>query len=469
MTLMRRMLPTLCLALLLTGLMPRLCCGQPAPAQPVPAQTTPAQPTPAQPTPAQTTPAQTTPAQPASTQAYNLPPDKLAKAITLSHISLALEIVGSLWGLVFLWLLLSLRWAAGLAAWTERLLRRRWMQGLLFFAVYLIIGALADLPLDAIGHAVSRHYGISVQGWPGWFGDLAKAMGLSLLFGAPILLFFNWLVRVSPRRYWVWIWLVSLPLIVLSIFASPLLDPIFNKFEPLTKTHAALVVRLEQVVARTGTRIPPERMFLMKASEKSNGLNAYVTGIGATKRFVMWDTATDRLPDDEVLFIFGHESGHYVLNHIPKELSGMAAGLFFVLWACAGFAGWLVRRFGARWQLVTTEGAAPLASRQGFLVLLFALSVAGIILQPASSTFSRHFEHEADVYGQEAIHGLVADPQKTAVSAFNHLGEAWLEDPNPNAFVEFWTYNHPSVQNRANFALHYDPWVNGGRGKFFEK
>jgi Zn-dependent protease with chaperone function len=410
------------------------------------------------------------PAQPASTQAYNLPPDKLAKAIALSHIRLALEIVGSLWGLAFLWLLLSFRWAAGLAAWAERVLRRRWMQGLLFFAAYIVISSLADLPLDAIGHAVSRHYGISVQGWAGWCGDLAKGMGLSLVFGSLILLFFNWIVRVSPRRYFAWIWLVTLPLILISIFASPLIiDPLFNKFEPLTKTHPALVAKLETVVARTGTNIPPERMFLMKASEKSNGLNAYVTGIGASKRFVMWDTATDRLPDDEVLFIFGHESGHYVLNHIPKQLAGSFAGTFFVLWACAGFAGWLVRRFGTRWQLVSPYGSAPLASRQGFLVLLFTLSVASLILQPAGNTFSRHFEHEADVYGQEAIHGLVADPQKTAVSAFNHLGEAWLEDPDPNRFVEFWTYNHPSVQRRANFAAHYDPWANGGHGKFFEK
>jgi|CZKF01.1.fsa_nt_gi Zn-dependent protease with chaperone function len=446
----RRTLLTLCIAVLLNGLNPSLCSGQPAPAQPAPASTV-------------------VPAQPAGTQAYNLPPDKLAKAITLSRIRLTLEIVGSLWGLAFLWLLLSLRWAAGLAAWAERLLRRRWMQGLLFFAAFLVISTLADLPLDAIGHAISRHYGISVQGWTGWFGDLAKGMGLSLLFGVPILLLFNWLVRSYPRSYWVRIWLFALPLIVLSVFAAPLLDPIFNKFEPLAKTHSALVARLEQVVARTGTHIPPERMFLMKASEKSNGLNAYVTGLGATKRFVLWDTATDRLPDDEVLFIFGHESGHYVLNHIPKELCGMAAGLFFVFWACAGLAGWLMRRFGVRWQLGSTDGSAPLASRQGFLVLLFALSVASLILQPASSTFSRHFEHEADVYGQEAIHGLVADPQKTAVSAFNHLGEAWLEDPNPSPFVEFWTYSHPSVQTRANFALHYDPWVNGGHGRFFEK
>ena len=453
----RRNLLTLCIALLIASLVPSLS-AQIAPTQPAPTQTAPT-----------SQPAQAS-SQPASTQAYTLPPDKLAKAITLGHISTALDIIGSLWGMAVLWLLLASRWAAGFAAWAESVSRRRWLQGLLFFAVFLFITTLAGLPLDAIGHVVSRHYGISVQGWGSWLEDLGKGLCLSVLFGAPVLLLFNWIVRVSPRRYWMWIWLVSLPLIVLSVFASPLLDPIFNKFEPLTKTHSALVAKLETVVARTGTHIAPDRMFLMKASAKSNGLNAYVTGIGATKRFVMWDTATDRLPDDEILFIFGHESGHYVLNHIPQELSGMAAGLFFVFWACARFAGRLARRFGVRWQLGDPySGFIPLASRQGFVVLLFALSVAGFILQPAGNTFSRHFEHEADVYGQEAIHGLVADPQKTAVSAFNHLGEAWLEDPNPSPFIEFWEYNHPSVQTRANFAAHYDPWANGGRGRFFEK
>jgi Zn-dependent protease with chaperone function len=459
------MLPALGLALLLTGLIGLSslpCSSQFAPA-----------------------PTAAAPAHPASTQAYSLPPDKLAKAITLSHIRTALDIAGSLWGLAVLWILLATRWAANLAAWVERLLRRHWLQGLLFFAVFLVITALAGLPLDAIGHAVSRHYGISVQGWGSWTGDLAKSLGLSLLFGTPVLLLFNWLVRVYPRSYWFRIWLFTLPLILITVLASPLLAPIFNKFEPLIKTHPALVAQLETVVARTGTKIAPERMFLMKASEKSNGLNAYVTGIGATKRFVLWDTATDRLPDDEVLFIFGHESGHYVLNHIPQELAGMAAGLFFVFCGSAAFAGRLARRFGARWGLTDTPGApsfafvakggnpetnsgdaetAQLASRQGFLVLLFALSAASLILQPAGNSFSRHFEHQADVYGQEAIHGLVADPQKTAVSAFNHLGEAWLEDPNPSPFIEFWEYNHPSVQTRANFAQHYDPWANGGHG-----
>jgi Zn-dependent protease with chaperone function len=256
---------------------------------------------------------------------------------------------------------------------------------------------------------------------------------------------------------------------VLSIFVSPLLEPIFNKFEPLSKNNAGLVTELEKVAVRTGTNIPPERMFLMKASVKTNGLNAYVTGLGATKRIVVWDTTAGRVPDDEVLFIFGHESGHYVLHHIPKLIAGMAFALFFIYWACAGFAAWLARRFGSRWQLGRQEDGNPLASRAGFIVLLFAISVAGFLLEPVNSTFSRHFEHQADVYGQEAIHGVVADPQKTAVSAFNHLGEAWLEDPNPNPFIEFWEYGHPSTQNRAIFAEQYDPWANGGHGEFFDK
>ena len=163
----------------------------------------------------------------------------------------------------------------------------------------------------------------------------------------------------------------------------------------------------------------------------------------------------------EVLFVFGHESGHYVLHHIPKELAGDAAGLFFVFWVCAAFAAWMVKRYGARW------GATDLASRTGFVVLLFAISIAGFLTEPAGSAFNRYFEHQADVYGQEAIHGIVADPQKTAVAAFNKLGESWLEDPNPNPLIEFWLYDHPSVQHRAEFAAHYDPWANGGHGQFF--
>jgi len=409
------------------------------------------------------------PAQPEQS-AYSLPPEKLAKAIALGRIRTILHFGGALWGLAVLWLLLSTRIAASLHQKMARLTQRRWLQGVFFFAALLVLLEVADLPLGIYAHHVSLSYGISVQSWPSWLLDNAK--GLAVTLGSvPFLLLFNWIVRVSPRRYWLWVWLATLPIMVLSTLGEPLLEPFFNKFEPLSQSNPALVARLETVVARTGIRIPPERIFLMKASLKTNGLNAYVTGIGATKRIVVWDTTAGRIPDDEILFLFAHESGHYVLNHIPKGLAASAVFLFFVYWACARFAAWMAVRFGPRWGLYDglDEGRSPLSSRAGFVLLLFIVSLASFVLEPVDNTFSRYIEHQADVYGQEAIHTLVPDPQKTAVSAFNRLGEAWLEDPDPSPFLEFWTYSHPSIQQRATFAAHYDPWVSGGHGTYFDQ
>jgi Zn-dependent protease with chaperone function len=443
--------------LLIAAVAPRLGPGPRAAIQAPPARLADA-PTPAQP---HATPSAATPAAPQ--QAYSLPPEKLAKAIALSRIRHIMGFVGTLWGLAVLWILLATHFFSCTASWAERVIKWRWLSGLLFFAIFFVVTTLASLPLDLYSQHVELGYSISVQSWGSWAGDQAKGLGLGVVFGAPVLLLFNWIVKRWPRRYWLGLWVATLPLLVLGIFISPLLEPLFNKYEPLNKSNPGLVIDLEKVVARTGTNIPPERMFLMKASLKSNGLNAYVSGMGATKRVVVWDTTAGRIPNDEVLFVFGHESGHYVLHHMIKMLAGTAVFLFFLYWFCAAFAGWMVRRFGARWH------AESLASRTGFIVLMFAISIASFFLQPINNAFSRHFEHEADVYGQEAIHGLVADPQKTAVAGFNALGEAWLEDPTPSPFIEFWTYSHPSVQNRANFALHYDPWANGGHGRFFDK
>ena len=411
---------------------------------------------------ANATAVQATAAQPV----YHLPPEKLAQAIELSRIRNLLHFGDAFWGIAVLWLLLATGAAAAMESWVQQVTQRRWAQGLIFFTALLVVLAVTELPVDALGHIASRHYGISVQGWASWLGDLAKALGLSLVIAPGVMLLFQWMVRKWPRRYWLGMWAATLPLVVAGVFIEPLMEPLFYKYEPLASEHPALVAELEKVAARTGTNIPPERMFLMKASEKTNGLNAYVSGLGATKRIVVWDTTAGRVPDDEVMFIFGHESGHYVLHHIPKMLAGYFVGLFFVYWGCAGFAGWLARRFGGRWGL---DAAAPLACRAGFVVLLFSITAASFALEPVDNGFSRHFEHEADVYGQEAIHGLVADPRKTAVAAFNALGEAWLEDPDPSPFIEFWEYNHPSTKTRAEFAAQYDPWKNGGRGKYFAK
>ena len=396
-------------------------------------------------------------------ESYQLSPEKLRHAIAITRVRNILTIVGTIWGLLVMWIILATRLAVRIEKWVGAQFHVRWIQGIFYFAIFIVITTLADLPLGLYGEHVERHFGVSVQSWGGWFEDQGKALGLGVLFGVLLLLFFNWLVKVSPRRYWVWSWIISLPLVVFFIIIYPYIANIYVKSEPLELHHAALVTRLETLVARTGTNIPRDKMFLALQSEKSNGVDAYVAGMFGTKRMVIWDTTADRMPEDETLFIVGHESGHYALNHIPKEFALDVVIFFFVFLLSAKLGEWMFRKNGAKW------GIESLDSRAGFTVLLLSLLIVGTFLTPGMNAVSRHFEHQADVYGQEAIHTLVADPQKTSVAAFNHMGELWLEDPNPNAFMEFWFGSHPSVTDRANFAAHYDPWANGGHGEFFDK
>jgi Zn-dependent protease with chaperone function len=196
-------------------------------------------------------------------------------------------------------------------------------------------------------------------------------------------------------------------------------------------------------------------MYLMDASRKLKSLNAYVTGFGASKRVVVWDTTLARMTSPQTLFVFGHEMGHYVLGHIPKTIA-FVAGLLLVIF----FLAHLVLRSafpvgGSRW------GIRGLADWTSFPVLLLVLSVATELSSPAINTFSRAQEHAADVYGLEVIHGLIPDPQRTAAEAFQILGEVNLSDPHPGRFVEFWLYSHPPLAERIAFAQSYDPWSKG--------
>jgi Zn-dependent protease with chaperone function len=416
-------------------------------------------------TPAETpAPAQThqqaTPAKPA----YSLPPEKLKQAIDYSRIRVILDFLGSGWGILQLVLLLALGIAARMRNFAVNLSKNRWVQGFVFTFLFLLTTTLLGLPLDMYGHHAAVAYGQSVQHWGSWFGDQAKSFGLSFVFGGLFVMLLFWVIRKSPTRWWFWFWIPAMIAVLIGVFIAPVfIDPLFNKFEPLSKSNPALVDRLEQVVHRGGIDIPPDRMFLMKASEKVTALNAYVTGYGTSKRVVVWDNSIAKATPDEISFIFGHEMGHYVLNHIPQTL--VFLGVLLLIEFYLGYRGvqWLIRRYGAGWRVPSQNDWAALA------VLMLVLSVLSFLSEPIINGYSRGNEHAADVYGQEAIHGIVADPQATAQQAFQVLGEQSLTDPNPSPFVEFWTFSHPSVGSRAAFAATYNPWAPGQHPRYFHR
>ncbi|MGA1982682.1 MAG: M48 family metallopeptidase [Acidobacteriaceae bacterium] len=396
--------------------------------------------------------------------AYTLPAGELDRAIALNRTRMTLEVVGDVWILVELLLILAVGAAARMRDAAVGVSKSRWVQGFSFVFLLLLLTHLLNLPLGIYGHRVALSYGLSVQGWGSWLADKGKMFALEWLIGGLLVMLMFRIIRKSPARWWFWFWIPAVVCVLAGVFATPyVIDPMFYRFEPLGKTDPALVQRLEQVVARGGIAIPPDRMFLMKASAKSTELNAYVTGFGASKRVVVWDTTIARSTPDEISFIFAHEMGHYALGHVVLGVALSCVGLLPCFWITYHGVRLLLGRYGAAWRIPSQQDWGAL------VVLALVLLTLSAISDPIANGISRSIEHNADVYGQEAVHGIVADPQAVGLRTFQVLGEDSLDDPTPHPLFEWWFDTHPTTRFRAAFAEAYDPWAVGEAPKYFAK
>jgi STE24 endopeptidase len=377
-----------------------------------------------------------------------------AKAIAYSHAQYLHYFLGAAYTVLLLYLLV--RWHLGprYRTWTRS---RTW----LYAPAVLITIAVLSLPVDVWDQSLERRFGLSVQSWPSWSQDWLTNQLVSLVIATLLILIFYRIVRRSPRRWWLYVWLVSIPLIIAGFVIQPLvIDPLFYKFTPLAPTHPELAAALQQVVHHGGVSIPPDRMFVMNASSKVTSLNAYVTGIGPSKRAVIWDTTIQQATTPQILFVFGHEMGHYVLHHVPIEIALAALGLLVLLYLTNRVCAWLLTRWGTRWDI---HGLADLASLP---LVMLVLSTLSFLSTPAANAMSRHFEHEADRYGLEVTHGIIPNPGQAAATFFEHSGETNLSDPHPSPFIKFWLYDHPTRPERIHFALTYDPWSPGQQPRY---
>ncbi len=350
-------------------------------------------------------------------------------------------------------LILRLGLAAKFRDIAESVSDKRWLQGFIFVPLLILTTDILSLPVSIYWHALSLRYEQSIQRWGSWLLDWLKAEALGVGLALLLALLLNVAMRKSPRRWWFYFWLAALPVLLFFFFISPwFIDPLFNHFEPLGNEHPQLVSSIENLTQRAGVPIPANRIFLMRASEKTNAINAYVTGIGASKRVVMWDTTITKTTPDEVLFVVGHELGHYVLGHVTTGFLFFAAALLLALYIVFRALHWALHRWGAEWKIYGPEDWASIA------VILLILQILTFVSSPVGNGFSRMQEHAADVYGLEIIHGLVPHSEEVAAHGFQVLGELDLSDPNPPAFITFWLYSHPPLADRLVFAHSYDPW-----------
>jgi STE24 endopeptidase len=387
---------------------------------------------------------------------YSPPPAQFARAKTYSHEHYTHFFINTLYGLLVLLFVLRWRVAPKFRDLAERVSSRRFVQLIIFAPLTLLLINFLTIPSDVWDEALQRAYGLSVQTWPAWFTDWITNMIIMLIVGTILVAILYGVIRRSPQRWWFYFWLASIPVLLIVFFIQPVvIDPLFFKFTPLADTQPVLVSDMQKVMRHGGIDIPPERTFLMNASSKTTQLNAYVTGFGHSKRVVIYDNTINKGGVQGTLFVFGHEMGHYVLLHIPKEMSIIACILLFMLYLGYRLANWMLARWGYQWEIHDIKDWASLPA------LIFVITLLAFFATPAINAVSRHFEHEADRYGIEVTHGIVPNANQVAANYFEKSGEMNLSDPDPNWFIKAWFFDHPTRPERVHFVATYDPWSQG--------
>jgi STE24 endopeptidase len=320
-------------------------------------------------------------------------------------------------------------WYAGpLAARLERVGRGPVRTSVLVGLVVVVAVWPATLPFAAVTHARRRDFGLSEQGWGGWLWDELTSLGVRAVLVSIGVAGAVWLAgRFGPR----W-WLVGAPALaaigVVFILLQPLVvQPLFNRFEPLADRE--LAAEIEELAAGMGVEV--DDILVADASRRTTTANAYVAGIGPTRRVVLYDTLLDgRFADGEIRVVSAHELAHVERRHLWKGLA------WFALLAVPGVFGlaWVTNRFG---------GLGPRLVPLG-LAFVFAYV---LLTQPVANAVSRRYEAEADWLALQAT----GDPA-SAVALERRFVRTGLADPDPPAWVAYWLGTHPTPMRRIAMA-----------------
>ena len=321
-------------------------------------------------------------------------------------------------------------WKAGpLAAALGRVGRGRLRTAVLVGSAVVLALWLAVLPFGAVSHRRRRAFGLSEQGWGGWLRDQAVSFGVRAALVALGVAGAVWLAGRLGGRWW----LAGVPALgaiaVVVILAQPLvLDPLFNRFEPLP--DRALAVEVAELAARLGVDV--DDVLVADASRRTTTANAYVAGIGPTKRVVLYDTLLDgRFTDGEILSVAAHELAHVERSHLWKGLA------WFALLALPGV--FLLARVTERRGGLADPRLVPLG-----LAFVFAWI---LVTEPLANAVSRRYEAEADWLALEAT----GDPAGAAALSRRFVVTS-LGDPDPPDWVRYWLSTHPPALERIAMA-----------------
>lgn len=336
------------------------------------------------------------------------------------------------WFLLFVFLITGI--SRKVQGWADATTRFFSLQSAIYFFGLSLFVTVLSFPVEWLGYRISKTYNITTQSFPAWMKDQVIEFWVNYALMTVIVIVVFWLIKRSEKKWWLYAWLFSIPFSMFLMFVQPVvIDPLYNDFYPLKNKE----LEAEILAMASEAEIPAEHVYEVNMSEKTNALNAYVTGIGSNSRIVLWDTTLNRLSDDEILFIMAHEMGHYVMKHIYIGIAGYLlaslVGLFFIHLLMR----LMVKHFGT---LLKIRSIKELTAFPLFLILVGMLTFAS---SPIANTVARFQEKSADMYAIE-----MTNNHEAAVSSFQELSKAGLSDVNPPTLVKIFRYTHPTMLER---------------------
>lgn len=307
----------------------------------------------------------------------------------------------------------------------------------IYIALLVVLAELLTLPLGYYVGFVREHaFGLSNQTAGAWLWDRLKGASISMVLSVPLGSGLLLLWRRYPGHWVLPAWVVTGVVVVALVALAPVvIDPLFNTTRPLR--DASLRERVLAMAERAGIAV--EHVYLADASRRTKKANAYFTGVGATKRIVLYDTLVERSDPAAVELVVAHEMGHWKHAHIWQGIVLTMAAMAVVLWCGARVLAWV-----AEHRAFHVTGPADVAGLPVFLLVAFVISLVGL---PIQNAISRHFERQADWASLE----LTGDPD-AFIRAEIDLARTNLADLVPPRVVVWLLYTHPPVAERIRMA-----------------
>ena len=305
--------------------------------------------------------------------------------------------------------------------------------GVLFALLLTFAQTIMGIPFSLYRNfRIENKYGFNTMTFKLWFTDLVKGLAIGTVIGTITVLAALSLVGWSPDFWWFWVWLFFLAFSIFMMYLSPyVIEPLFYKFEPLSVE--GLEDRIRSLMEKAGLKV--SRVFQVDASRRSRHSNAYFTGIGKTKRIVMFDTLLQQMSQDEILAVLAHEVGHWKKKHVLKRI---------IMTEVLAFCGLFLA-----YQLVNSSvlpGLVGLADASFFAKMVILGFIASIVMFPFTPLFSwlsRRDERESDTFALE----MTGTPEAMA-SALVKLSKENLSNLHPHPLYAGFYYSHPPAVER---------------------